>query len=136
MGIVKCPCYFLSTFDDVTPSRSVRIVIADHNIIIFIRVLCNQLSFFCVPYTSLVMRFVPYRNLYQVLREKPSLFRQKQLGDAFGGISSKYIIQFLIVMALNYMYQSLICESANLYELLFLKSTDFKILYKASYAVI
>jgi hypothetical protein len=69
-------------------------------------------------------------------REKPSLFRRKQLGDAFGGISSKYIIQFLIVIALNDMYQSLIWESANLYELLFLNSTDFKILYKASYSVI
>jgi hypothetical protein len=46
VSIVKCPCYFLSTFGERTPFIPDRIVIADHNNIIFIKVLCNQISFF------------------------------------------------------------------------------------------
>jgi hypothetical protein len=35
VGVVKCSCYFLTTFDDATPSRPNNILIADHNNIIF-----------------------------------------------------------------------------------------------------
>jgi hypothetical protein len=46
VGIVKCPSYFLSTLDDVTPSIPDRIVIAHHNIKILLRVLYNRNSCF------------------------------------------------------------------------------------------
>jgi hypothetical protein len=42
---------------------------------------------------------------------------QKQSGmllHAFGGIGSKYIIEYIIVIGLNDMYQPLIWESVNL----------------------
>ena len=48
VGIVKCPSYFLSTLDDITPSIPDRIVIAHHTNNIFLRVLCNRIPFSCI----------------------------------------------------------------------------------------
>ncbi len=59
MGIVKCSCYFLTTFDDVTPSARNIIFIKEHNNIIFEKALWMTNSLWVI-YKGIILPMCVY----------------------------------------------------------------------------